>query len=251
MKKRDLIRVQRKLVRWLFVVAMAGQMAFVVHRLSALEAHDASRLGIVEAALLKPHTSERYMAGSTSLQTSSSSAPRNEPSSTLSAAAPKNSTTARNLPIPDTCIGKEPLLQRWRDMTPPEPAGDRLTMERDAEACDYFPTWKQITDQYGDAPVVLGLETCQTYRQLLAGRTPMIGVAGMYNTGTNSFMTTLHKNIRSADGEPIDLEVPWGKHMAARYRNRTREATEVVNFMLPIVMIRDPYRWLVSMVRLD
>ena len=69
-----------------------------------------------------------------------------------------------------------------------------------------IPTWSQITDLYGSKPIVLGTETCQHYRATVSKDNMVLGVAGLFNTGTNAMNSALQNNIRN---RVISGQVPW------------------------------------------
>jgi len=76
-----------------------------------------------------------------------------------------------------------------------------------------------VAKLYGEEPVILGLDTCDSYRSLLSDRNikPRVRVAGLYNTGTNAFARALEMNFESLD-QLEKHEVPWGKHVEVKYR---------------------------------
>jgi hypothetical protein len=116
------------------------------------------------------------------------------------------------------------------------------------DLCDQLPTWKQVRHLYGDGPVVMGSCTA-------VSPGAQIRVAGLYNSGTSVVAATLRDNLaflfpeqpqqRDADADaPKVWEVPYGKHVPAKYRDVADEDEEI----LPIVVVRDPFRWMASMV---
>jgi hypothetical protein len=133
--------------------------------------------------------------------------------------------------------------------------------------CQQLPQWKQVVQLYGDRPVILGLETCLRYRETLeqgrqspnnaTQRHPAPRVTGLYNSGTNALMAALADNfakyldadiVATPDGVG-SWEVPWGKHVPpTKGRSRFSSPTELAA-VLPIVIVRDPFRWMASMVR--
>lgn len=96
---------------------------------------------------------------------------------------------------------------------------------------------------------------------------PVIRVAGLYNSGTNALTAALADNHfpHSFDygNEYVDgtsrtngslWEVPWGKHVPpTKGRREASSSSDVepalVPLVLPIVIVRDPFRWMSSMVR--
>lgn len=57
-----------------------------------------------------------------------------------------------------------------------------------------LPTDASIIDQYGNQPKILGLDTCQTYRDTVPAEDRMLGAAGMFSTGTNLVTQLLKQN---------------------------------------------------------
>lgn len=132
-----------------------------------------------------------------------------------------------------------------------------------------IPSRDEVTYLYGEEPVLLGLERCAEYRAARDARNISvqdqhlggIRIAGMYNTGTNAIAQTLLKNLEEEQYMP-DLTIPefkerngwqpnviWGKHslLSDKYPNSLIAIER--NSILPVVMIRDPYRWMKSIVR--
>jgi hypothetical protein len=57
-----------------------------------------------------------------------------------------------------------------------------------------LPTNAAIIDLYGPRPIVIGLEWCETYRQLVPAVQRTLGAAGMFSTGTNLVTQLLKRN---------------------------------------------------------
>lgn len=51
-----------------------------------------------------------------------------------------------------------------------------------------LPDWKALQSLYGDLeePLIIGLETCATYRNMVPPPQRYAAVAGLFNTGTNA-----------------------------------------------------------------
>ena len=81
------------------------------------------------------------------------------------------------------------------------------------EFCDQLPTWQQVTDLYGDKPVILGLETCDAYKRLLKGSSPMPKLTALWNSGSTALSKTFLYNMQLYDAHwTIDrATVTWGK----------------------------------------
>ena len=52
-----------------------------------------------------------------------------------------------------------------------------------------LPTWSEIESLIGNEPVVLGLESCNTFRDTIPPMRRMLGASGMFNSGTNLVST--------------------------------------------------------------
>jgi hypothetical protein len=61
---------------------------------------------------------------------------------------------------------------------------------------DQLPRWSTILEAYGP-PKILGLETCQRYRDTVEPQLRNMGVAGTFNSGTNLLGALLAFNCRS------------------------------------------------------
>lgn len=115
--------------------------------------------------------------------------------------------------------------------------------------CQILPEWSETTRLYGDKPVVVGLDRCERFRASLHGAEAKVRVAGLYNTGTNALAISLDRNLyHNRVNDTIAMQVPEGKHKPlSLLQNRTQFQDKA---MLPVVLVRDPYRWMKSMVRL-
>lgn len=141
-----------------------------------------------------------------------------------------------------------------------------------SHTCDALPTEQQISRQYGADPIIIGMDTCQAYRDRLdiLARTsttslqqhqvpgvPKPRIAGMYHCATNFLALLLQTNLRHVDyiraKNPLSgYNVPWGKHLRPLpYRETNLSPSdrlpEDVDAILPIVVIRDPYYWMQAM----
>ena len=159
-------------------------------------------------------------------------------------------------------------LQKSVDLTYPgvdEEIASILRMARveiDDETASLLPQWKDVVAQYGDKPIIHGLDTCETYRQNVQPQDRMIGPAGIFNTGTNLFFQVMKENcdIQEAahsktHSEPrkngIRYQVPWGKHNPVnkhRFKNVAKAWGEGIkqDDVMPFVLIKDPYHWMGS-----
>lgn len=149
----------------------------------------------------------------------------------------------------DPCLGKEHLLGIL------ESAGINLSEDDERRStCLKLPLWSQVTELYGEEPIIVGLDKCQEYREMLvdANRTSSIPiysmprVAGLHNSGTNALADTFFDNltpnpsIRSKN--PRVYNVPWRKHtpLALRFNVTALfyDWHEDKNHVLPVVVIR-------------
>eukprot|EP00934_Nitzschia_sp_Nitz4_P008239 Nitzschia sp. Nitz4//scaffold37_size175936//13709//17211//NITZ4_002025-RA/size175936-snap-gene-0.253-mRNA-1//-1//CDS//3329549725//8229//frame0 len=127
--------------------------------------------------------------------------------------------------------------------------------ELDTETVLSLPTWKSVTKLYGEEPVIIGLETCERFRNTIPLDDASIGTAGMFNTGTNPFAMYIEDNcimpFNTHDSHGgTRWQVPWGKHtLASRKWTNTAGHDGKVNKtnVLPVAIVRDPYSWMQSM----
>lgn len=150
--------------------------------------------------------------------------------------------------LPKNCIDKEPLVRRVLAADPDYLLQSNQTIDR---LCSSLPTWDQVVELYGPKPIIVGMETCPAFRanvQTTADRQPQPRVAGLFHTGTNAMAQLLQVN--NVSNEKItwyrDYDVPWGKHGQVHRRRRMSES--LVRNVLPIVLIRDPLRWMQKLV---
>ena len=164
---------------------------------------------------------------------------------------------------------------RKRNRLDPSPAHDPLKrllshagyfVEQDAslqEKLALLPSWNYILEEYGDTPRIVGLETCEQFRNSPDPAEHMISVAGTFNSGTNLLATLLWKNCYMVErvkkygriNRGVRWQVPYGKHSPVdneTYRQLHRAENERgidTNNVLPVVTIRDPYFWMTAMCR--
>jgi hypothetical protein len=211
----------------------------------------------------------------------------------------QNATLRAMLQANPTCHGKEELLSilyaaKSTGSSPAassSPPSDVFRFLQDS--CSKLAPWKQVTDLYGSKPIVVGMETCTTYRRsiLLSQKggasstssisSPRVRVAGLYNSGTTALAHALVDNLprtkfsATAAGSALEEQirqgqkstasgnnsnsntiispgVPWGKHLPLKYKYINTfpvDNADDPDLVLPIVVVRDPYRWMQSMVR--
>jgi len=161
-----------------------------------------------------------------------------------------------------SCAGKE----RWLRELQFAGALSRtnLTASADAAICRALPTEQEVQKLYGKGPIVLGLDRCEQYRRQLHTALrkemklipvhfpPRAKVAGLWNSGTTALSQSFVLNLHNYQSDaPIYVPtVTWGKHTPLLYRLKTTWPPgnrESRNHILPVLIVRDPYRWLQSM----
>lgn len=125
-----------------------------------------------------------------------------------------------------------------------------------------LPSWEQVSSLYGESPVLVGLSSCASFRSKIPEARRMIGAAGMFSTGTNLVTQLLKQNCQiparvalygpnaTKEQHGMRWQVPWGKHTDLTFReaHSTAKAKDInKNDILPVVTIRNPWRWMQSM----
>jgi hypothetical protein len=111
--------------------------------------------------------------------------------------------------------------------------------------------YESMVSMYGDLrqPLIVGMDTCETYRRNVPLERRYTAVAGLFNTGTNAMEFHLEHNMNLNS----TWQVPWGKHRVPALTRLKHVAPrmegKVQTDVLPIVMVRDPFHWMQSMVR--
>lgn len=123
--------------------------------------------------------------------------------------------------------------------------------------CSELPRWEEIVALYGEEPVIYGLETCQVYRDSVKDRGHVTEaevqpvITGLMNTGTNSMSMTLKYNYRFYQSHKSYNMGCISKHASLQLKQRAIElgvcSPDDIVGKFPIVMVRDPYRWMASM----
>jgi hypothetical protein len=72
--------------------------------------------------------------------------------------------------------------------------------ELQGENATEIPSWSQIINNYGEEPVILGLERCEAYRNSVAPADRTVGPAGLFSTGTNLIHSLVSHNCLKPDG---------------------------------------------------
>jgi hypothetical protein len=150
--------------------------------------------------------------------------------------------TMSNQTIQQTTARREnndPLIELLQD------AGVYDTLHPQERAT--LPTWQHVVHLYGDQVRIVGKERCEMYRSKVKLQDRKIGVAGLFNTGTNLLDLHLQRNVHGVENL---WQVPWGKHrMASVKLNHT--AKDMAKYhkenVLPVIIVRDPLAWLQSM----
>lgn len=123
-----------------------------------------------------------------------------------------------------------------------------------------IPTRLDISSQYGSHPIIYNLESCAAFRSTVPSTHRMMGVAGLFNTGTNYLAALLENNChldhRSSHQRyyPFREQVPWGKHNTPKAHRGIHLAmgnggsTWSLNYtwVMPVVVVKDPFHWMVS-----
>jgi hypothetical protein len=127
----------------------------------------------------------------------------------------------------------------------------------DDETLALLPKWSQVQQFYGP-PKIVGLERCKEFQRTIPIDDQAIGVAGMFNSGTNLLFELLATNCINTDRmgmkSPAGDQVGWGKHMPASLRgnhtlNKVQHSNSLYNATLAVIAVRDPYTWMQSMCR--
>jgi len=156
------------------------------------------------------------------------------------------------------------LQQRLRPLIDPRSILEKAGVQLDSNSLSRLPKPGDIESMYGEGPIVLGLETCDSFRSSFAPEDRYVAPAGSFNTGTNLLATVLRRNcyIPEREGAFEDVwksgmkfQVPWGKHNPVSWR--LHNVAEQGGFLegekqeavLPIVVVRDPISWMSSMCR--
>lgn len=117
----------------------------------------------------------------------------------------------------------------------------------DVNATTELPNWDTIESLYGSEPRIVGLESCARYRDAVPLPDRFLGVAGLFNTGTNALAWSLVNNIQMPTRPR--WQVPWGKHQLASVRltHETEHNQMNASLAFPVAIVKDPMMWLHSM----
>jgi len=152
-------------------------------------------------------------------------------------------TTSSNEPVEtSTSSSKSISLGHYKDAN--------VTLTDDA--IQQLPTNKELLDLIGEEALMIGEGTqCLEFHRLVPdAKKRWIGVAGLFNAGTNLLYSLLENNCVMPGG-PLQIrwQVPWGKHGYAAYTNHTvrNDRAIIKENGLAIVVARHPYPWALSM----
>lgn len=127
---------------------------------------------------------------------------------------------------------------------------------------DYLrlPPWWWIEDQYGEEPVILGLDRCEQFQHMNIHQLDDITIAptGLFNSGTNLLYQLLQLNCHFPNRDLTKsyhgraFQPPWGKHTPREFRGKHTIDSGlyqgmVLDAVLPVVLVRHPYDWFKSM----
>lgn len=130
------------------------------------------------------------------------------------------------------------------------------------EQLQSLPTWQQVVSRFGSKPRIVGLETCETYRNQVPLSERHVAPSGMFSTGTNLLHQLMSWNCMLPPKTPqqlkqnpkhkrntgVDWQVNWGKHQSPRFRLTNHVWDNIDNSkVFPVVLVRDPYTWFQSM----
>jgi hypothetical protein len=112
----------------------------------------------------------------------------------------KNTTTITNITYEEAIQGRQELVALLQD------AG---VTNIDVPTLLLLPTWETVKKLYGDAPVVYGLDQCSYYQQTIPKNDASLGVAGIFNTGTNLLAMYLSANCRMPENPQRNHGMRW------------------------------------------
>jgi len=166
-------------------------------------------------------------------------------------------TSSHVVSMEEAIQGRERLVALLQDagVHDTEPAALAQLPKWNEIAALYYTTTSDDTDVTDQGPVLVGLDTCAQFRESVPPDDASIGVAGLFNTGTNPLAMYLAANCvmphsPNKHDHGMRWQVPWGKHMLAQRKwNNTAAHDQHVDksHVLPVVLVRDPYTWSQSM----
>jgi hypothetical protein len=87
--------------------------------------------------------------------------------------------------------GREPLIDLLQE------AGVQESL--DLPTILSLPKWSSVTKLYGEGPVVIGLDTCEQFRNTVPPDDAYVAPAGLFNTATNTLAEYMLQNIEFPD----------------------------------------------------
>lgn len=149
----------------------------------------------------------------------------------------------------NACQGKEQLIYSLL----------RVGAEVTIDTCRSLAKWSEVTDLYGEEPVIYGLDRCESYRASFRQRflstnlTAEPRVSGMMNTGTNNLVSLLQMNFQERENPKEYSTTCYSKHASLHLKQYLvgigQCPADVYQDTIQLVLIRDPFRWMNSMVR--
>lgn len=71
----------------------------------------------------------------------------------------------------------------------------RAGFDIDDELLNRLPSWQDVTDLYGSEPVILGMDTCQAFRDAVPIEDRFVAPGGQQNVGTNALGQMMAANL--------------------------------------------------------
>eukprot|EP00939_MAST-03C_sp_MAST-3C-sp1_P004281 g4281.t1 len=149
--------------------------------------------------------------------------------------------------------GFEEALRRVGTITDRWPLPGRPTRVLYAIALKTSEAGLSTTHEYNyeySSPFIFGYDSCPHFRAY--ANAPVLGPAGLFNTGTNYLAELLRINCERTDSEiPVSVwQVPWGKHNPPEWHRWNHEtSTSHMQNIMPVVTIKNPLTWMKSMCR--
>jgi hypothetical protein len=91
----------------------------------------------------------------------------------------------------------------------------RAGLKIDLGVLQHLPLWSEVSELYGEEPVILGMDRCEAFRQAHPSEHRFVGVSGQHNSGTNALTRYMQQNLIVPENElygGVLANVPWHKH---------------------------------------
>jgi hypothetical protein len=91
----------------------------------------------------------------------------------------------------------------------------RAGLKIDLDVLQHLPLWSDVSELYGEEPVILGMDRCEAFRQAQPASHRFTGVSGQHNSGTNALTRYMQQNLVVPENEHFGgvlANVPWHKH---------------------------------------